>query len=162
RRVVERLGQDGRRADEDHEQQRQRVRRGEREHEDGGHLDDRRAHDDRSRIASLVRVREVERRAQRADAARDEQERVAERPGPMTCESCRVVELKLTAERSRSRPTMEWMSVCCAGPPIAPAKPWTSSSPKIHQTVTMPDRVAAATPNAATMSSSCAAIWTFR
>src|SRR5437763_1647931 len=82
--------------------------------------------------------------------------------GPTTCESWRAVELRLTAERSRSRPTIEWMRVCCAGPPIAPARPWTRSIPKIHHTVTAPVRVAVATPKAAVMRRSCATIWTFR
>jgi hypothetical protein len=80
----------------------------------------------------------------------------------MTCESWRAVEFRLTAERSRSRPTMEWMSVCWAGPPIAPAKPCRSSSPKIHHSVTTPVKVTAAAPKAAAMRSSCATIWTFR
>ena len=43
--------------------------------------------------------------------------------GPITCENWRAVELRLTAESSFVGPTIEWMSVCWAGPPIAPANP---------------------------------------
>ena len=82
--------------------------------------------------------------------------------GPITCENCRAVEFRLTAERSFDGPTIEWISVCCAGPPIAPAKPCSKSNPKSHHVVTMPPSVAAAMETAAVMSRSCATIWTFR
>src|SRR5207302_10197823 len=82
--------------------------------------------------------------------------------GPITCENWRAVELRLTAERSLDGPTIEWMSVCCAGPPIAPANPWRSSRPKSHQVVTTPPIVTAAIATAAVIRRSCATIWTFR
>ena len=82
--------------------------------------------------------------------------------GPITCENWRAVELRLTAERSLDGPTIEWMSVCCAGLPIAPANPCRSRKPKSHQTVTTFASVAAATPTAAAMRRSWATIWTLR
>ena len=82
--------------------------------------------------------------------------------GPITCENWRAVEFRLTAESSLDGPTIEWMSVCCAGPPIAPAKPCSSSRPKSHHVVTTPPIVTTAIATAAVISRTCATIWTFR